>query len=241
MVPLKTLFSLLAAGEFANMAVVKDVRGNIDESEYGKILQHINLAIIEIYKRFKFKEEELILCVDPLVSTYYLRPEHTEAPGNTDTVRYIEHPAGRNGSINLIEIKDVYDSNNAKVVMNNRFCIPYVKQVSADTLRITGLLSAEKLSVVFQSHPDVPVLNDMFNMNTYKLDIPSTIIEPILYYTAARVFRPTGANNSTANADKSSAYMQQYELACQKIDLYGLATQDEDVPTERRFRQEGWV
>jgi hypothetical protein len=48
-----------------------------------------------------------------------------------------------------------------------------------------------------------------------------------------------GANDSTANADKSAGYEQQYELACQKLDMYGLDVQDN---TERdSFERNGWV
>lgn len=240
MVPLKDLFSLLATGEFANVALTKDLRGNIDQTEYGKLINHINLAIIELYKRFKFLEEELVVCASPEVLTYHLRSEYTALPGNTTPTLYIEHPAGANGPIQLIEIKDVLDEDATSLVMNNRSCEPYIKQQSMDTLRITGLTEAQRLSVVFQAYPTLPVLNDSFVLSACMLDIPSTIIEPIIYFTAARVFKPIGANNSTANADKSNVYQQQYELACQKIDLYGLTTEDDGKDTER-FQRQGWV
>lgn len=240
MVPMKDLFSLLATGEFANIALTKDSRGNIDQAEYGKLINHINLAVIELYKRFKFLEEELVICASPEVLTYHLRAAYTALPGNTTTELYIEHPDGENGEINIIEIKDVFDSDNVRLPMNSRSSTPYIKQKAMDTLRITGLTDEQKISVVFSAHPSLPVLNDSFQLNTCVLDIPSTIIEPIIYYVAARVFKPIGANNSTANADKSNVYQQQYELACQKIDMYGLIA-DDDGKDPDRFQQQGWL
>ena len=184
MIPLKDIFSLLATGEFSNLAIGKDHRGNIDEAEYGKIIRHINLAVIEI--------------------------------------------------------KDIYDEQEKKVTLNNRFCVPYIKQLSDDTLKITGLSKRTKFSVVFQAYPQLIILNDSFNLDIYHLNIPTTIVEAILYYVAARVYKPIGANNSTEGADKSSSYDHKYELSCQKIEHYGLDI-DDDNKDINKFHKQGWV
>lgn len=240
MIPLKDIFSLLASGEFSNIGIVKDRHGNIDEAEYGKIIGHINLALIEIYKRFKFLENEIALHAHPTVKTYYLRPEYIGTTGNLTLTRYLERPQDGDGSINIIEIKDIFDETQQKVLLNNRFSIPSIKLKSNDTLRIEGLDKPEKFSIVYQAHPTTIVLNDDFDINQYRLDIPPTIVEALLYYVAARVYKPIGANNSTEAADKSASYQHQYELSCQKLDFYGLATDDNDDDQSKFYRQ-GWV
>jgi len=240
MLPLKDIFSLLASGEFSNMAIAKDAQGNIDEAEYGKIINHINLALIELYKRFKLLEEELVLCADPAVLTYRLRPEYMAAPGSTTLARYIEQPADSDGTINIIEIKDVFDEDNQRIQLNNRYFLPAIKQKSVDTLKITGLIAPQKFSVVYQAYPSLIKLTNSFDLNLYQLAIPPTIVEPLLFYVASRVYKPIGANNSTANADKSASYEQKYELACQKLTLFGLETDDNDQDMDR-FTNQGWV
>jgi len=240
MVPLKDLFSLLASGEFSNIAITKDSRGSIDESEYGKLINHINLAIIELHKRFNFFEEEIVLCADPAVELYYLRPDYMAKPGATSLTRYIEQPAGNTGSLNIIEIKDVYDELGNKIALNNRFSVPHIKQKALDTLRITGLEVPQKLSIVFQSYPDPVQLNDSFSVDSVLLNIPPTVVEAILYYVAARVYKPMGANSSADASDKSASYQHQYELSCQKLALYGLSADDNDRDDER-FVKQGWA
>ena len=239
MVPLKDLFSLLATGEFSNLSLAKNSSGQIDEAEYGKVLPQINLAIIEIYKRFRLLEQELVVCTNPTNKQYAMRSEHTALAGQTTVTRYIEHPEGLEAPVNLIEILNVYDESQNRLRMNNSLYIPYIKKMSHDTLQITGLTEPRKLTVAYKAHPNLPVLSDEFDIETSVLDISSSLQEPILYYVAARRFQPMGANNSTANADKSSAYYQQYELACQKIALYGLDVEEEDRD-EARFYREGW-
>jgi len=239
MIPLKDIFSLLATGEFSNLAIGKDHRGNIDEAEYGKIIRHINLAVIEIYKRFKFLEDEVILHAFPSISKYYLRPSYMVSADRINERTYIER-IGDYNSINIIEIKDIYDEQEKKVTLNNRFCVPYIKQLSDDTLKITGLSKRTKFSVVFQAYPQLIILNDSFNLDIYHLNIPTTIVEAILYYVAARVYKPIGANNSTEGADKSSSYDHKYELSCQKIEHYGLDI-DDDNKDINKFHKQGWV
>lgn len=240
MISLKELFSLLATGEFSNLSLAKDSRGRINESEYGSILPQINLAVIELYKRFKLLEEDLVISVTPTRSTYILGSANTALPGETTEDLYIEHELGANAPINLIEIKDVFDEEGIRLRMNNGLCVPYIRKKSMNTLKITNVEEACKLNIVYQAHPTLPVLDDTFDVDTCVIDVPPTFLEAILYYTAARKFRPMGANNSTATADKSSAYFQQYELACQKIELYGLDVEEEDRD-EGRFAREGWV
>jgi len=60
-----------------------------------------------------------------------------------------------------------------------------------------------------------------------------------LYYIAMRVYKPVGANNSTANAGKADSYQQKYELSCQKLAMFGLHLDDDDK--EDTFTRNGWV
>lgn len=240
MILLKDIFSLLASGEFSNLSLSKDRNGNIDEADYGKVIGHINLALVEIYKRFKLKEEEIVLHVNPIVTTYYLRPEFMTSLENISTTRYIQRPTDSDGSLNIIEIKDIFDADENRIVLNNRFYTPYIRQSSDDTLKITGITEATTLSIILQSYPSPIVLDDDFDINTYKLDISKNILEAILNYVAARVYKPIGANNSTTNADKGSSYDHKYELACQKIEQFGLHIDDDDKDPDK-FSRQGWA
>jgi hypothetical protein len=239
MVVLKDLFNLLAAGEFANIALSRDSTGNIKESEYPAVAGHLNLGILEIYKRFKLLQGEVLLHVNPAVEKYYLREERMTSLNNINTQFYIERPEETDGCLNMIEVTAVFDADGDELIMNNRFKTPSIQQLATDILKITNLTTPQILSVEFQSYPSKITIEDDFNPEEYALFIPDTIVEPLLYYVASRVYKPTGKNDSTANADKSASYEQKYELACQKINLYGLDIQGDD--TCNNFESEGWT
>ena len=239
MILLKDLFSMLATGEFSNISLSRNNTGNINESEYAKIINHLNLGLVEIYKRLRLMENEVALHAVPEVSTYFLREDHIASLDQISEQRYIERPDNYEGLLNIIEITKVFNTTGNELVLNNRFATPAIVQVSSDTLKISKLEVAETFNVVYQSYPTKVVLDDDFDPEYCVLPIPDTIVEALLFYIAYRVYKPTGANNSTANADKSASYQQQYELACQKLELYGLGIQDCDQ--DNTFTSKGWV
>jgi len=239
MILLKDVFTLLATGEFSNIALKKDRVGALDESEYNKVIGHLNLALVELYKRFKFKEGEVTLHTFTDVPIYYIRPDRMVPLNYISETRYIEQPPDNDGNLNIIEIKAIHDELGNEVTMNNRYLTPYVKQQAFDVLKFFGLTSDQIFYITYQAHPSPIILDDDFDLNVYAIDASNIILEAVLYYIAARVYQPMGANNSTANADKSSIYQNQYELACQKIEQFGLDIQTDDEPDT--YEKDGWA
>jgi hypothetical protein len=237
MIVLKDLFTLLATGEFSNISLSRNNTGGINESEYAKVIGHINLGLVEIYKRFKLMENELTLHVTPDLSVYYLQDDRVVVT-TPNTTEYLEFLSGQTG-VNIIEITGVFDVDGNELVINNRHSTPSILQQSIDILKITKLTEAMALNIVYQAYPIKLVLDDDFDPETHILPISDVIVEALLYYIASRIYKPTGANNSTANADKSAGYQQQYELSCQKIDLLGLGIQNCD--SENTFETRGWA
>lgn len=239
MILLKDLFTLLATGEFSNIALSRNNTGGINESEYAKIVGHINLGLVELYKRFRLMNNELVLHVSPTTMTYYLREDRMVPAHQISSSRYIERPDDLEGCLNIVEITGAFDADGNELTINNRFKTPAIVQSSTDTLKISKLTEAQTISITYQAFPSKIVLDADFDPEACVLPIPDTIIEALLYYIASRVYKPTGANNSTANADKSAGYQQQYELSCQKLELFGLGIQDDD--SSNTFEEKGWA
>lgn len=240
MILIKDLFTLLANGEFAGTALKQDQFGNLDESHYAAVIGHINLALTELYKRFTMMEDEVILHVTPTNTRYEIRPERSTIAERITARDYVEVDPEHDGYINLIEITKVYDEDGDSITLNNKFLTPTVRQISNDVLKITGVDSPTTFRIVFQAHPSPIVLDEDFDPNDCWIQAPRSIMEAILYYVAARVYKPIGANSSTANADKSASYQQQYELSCAKIETYGLVIDDNDEDPNT-FANQGWA
>jgi hypothetical protein len=245
---LQELFNTLSTGALAN-TTFSGTDGLLKETYHSKIINQVNLGVIELYKRFKLLENELTLHVTPNTRRYYLRADRVAPVTDITDELYIEEVLDVDGFLNIIEVLSAYDSNGTEIRMNYTSSVslydpdyapevPTIKQIAPDILQITDIVSPQIVSIVYQSYPNKIVADDT-DPEDYELNIPDTIVDPLLLFIAAKVFKPMGANDSTANADKSSSYEQQYELACQKLMLYGLAVQD---TTERDiFKSNGWV
>lgn len=239
MVNLRYFFDLLATGELSNIKLSRTATGSLAEEEYYKVAGHINLGVLELYKRFKLSQGELVIHACPEVNEYFLRTDRMAAINNMNQRTYIENFNNNETTINIIEVIDVFDDLGNKLNVNDRYAKPRIIQLGTDILQISQFDSPRQFSVVYQSYPDKIIVDENFEADEYEYDIPPSIIEPLLYYIAARTYKPMGSNDSTVNADKSVNYQQQYELSCQKLELYGLDAQHNDEPPT--FEAEGWA
>jgi hypothetical protein len=243
MIILQDLFNTLATGVYANTAL-KGTDNALKAEHYGKVVNIINLGIIELYKRFKFLENELTLHITPLTTNYYLRPSRVADLEDITESLYIETPpVGSEGFLNIIKLTAIYDSNGNEIKCNNKSSYtsdyPTIIELATDILQITNFTTAQTLNIMYQAYPDKLTAASYADPTTYEFNIPEIVIDPLISYIAAKTFKPMGSNDSTANADKSASYEQQYELACQKLAMYGLSVQDR-IDRET-FDSNGWV
>jgi hypothetical protein len=242
MILLQDLFNVLTTGVYAN-TTFSGTNNVLPEIHYEKVCNLINLGVLEIHKRFKFLENELVLRLDPTVANYFLRTDRV-APVTTDATTYIEKQTGVDGFMNIVKVLGVYDTDGAELYLgiprrsSEVSLVPHIVPIATDILQITNISAAQNINVVYQSYPNKIVAADV-DPEAYYLNIPDIIIDPLVSYIAAKTFKPMGSNDSTANADKSASYEQQYELACQKLALYGLTVDDTYV--RDTFESNGWV
>lgn len=240
MVYLKDLFSLLATGEFSSIGLSRSRTGSITESEYDRVIGHLNLGIVEIFKRFPFLQETFNLHVDPTVTKYFLQNDRRAILNDITTTAYIEVPVvDATTEIRMVEVSGIFDSTDEELKLNNRYATPSIKQMTPEILHVTGLEEADVWSIIYQSYPAKIVLSSTFDLDTETVDIPEFVVDALLNYVAWKTYKPRGANDSTAGAEKGVAYHQQYELAMTKLEMYGLDPQDADE--EDTFLSNGWA
>lgn len=242
MIVLENLFSMLTTGPYAG-TTFSGTAGVLKEEHYTKVTHLVNLGILEIYKRFKFLENELTLHITPNTRNYYLIPTRVASLASITEAMYIETPTNINGFLNIVKVTAAYDASGTELRLNNPTSadelLPTIIELAPDVLQITNIVSPQAISILYQAYPTKLTVDDCYDYDTYEVNIPDMVIDPLISYIAAKTFKPMGSNDSTANADKSASYEQQFELACQKLAVYGLSVQDH---TEREtFDKHGWV
>lgn len=241
MILLTDLFQMLAEGEFATLSLADKETGTIPHKHWEKVIKYLNRGIVEIHKRVNLFQREITLYALPTVEIYQLRIQRlATSVGRISEKTYFLKPDDFTGQLNIVEIKAVFDGDDNELFLNDRYQAVSFQQLAFDTLMVKGVTTQTPYQVSYQSYPDLIVMGDAFDLDTYVVNIPDTITEALLNYVASKVYRPTGTNDATANADKSNIYQSQYELAMAYLADLGLNLQDNDSPGGK-FENQGWT
>lgn len=237
MITLQELFDTLAQGELANLSLGNSPLRTITEAHYPKMVSHINLGLIELYKRFHLREGEVRVHQYPGVTTYYLRSAHSGELADMCEDTYLEVDDANPFLDDVLKVTQVYNSLGDELPLNNSTNPLSVFTPSFDVLKTPVNDPPDVLSVVYRaSYPKI-VITPTFNPITTKLHIPDYIIEPLLLYVASRAFKATPTPEGEVNPNTSNIH--QYELACRKVEMYSLPPDVND--TRNQFTAKGWV
>ena len=238
MVILGDIFDLLANSEVLNTKLNRSPNGALAEAEYVKVVGNINLGLTELYKRFNLRQEELRLHILPEVSRYFLRQDRIALPDQMDDRTYIEETEDCLEELRVIKVMQVRNENDFILPLNDNRSLLKIINISEDALHIYPVLSPQILTLVYQAFVEKIEICDDFNPAEYELDISDTVMDALLAFTASRLlisFEGESSNGVT----KSMNYLNQYEMACQKIEQFGLQNQINDH--NMRFEKDGWT
>jgi len=221
---LQEVFDQLSAGEFSQLSIGGANAGVIDESNYKKILGHVNLGLTALFTRFNLKEQSLQFTLNPASDTYQLNLDDMLKISKVVTDGDVEVPLNKDGnpyscftpSLNTIQVP--------QVILDQGADLP-------EDLKTT------KLKVVYRAnHPKLKLTLGMLNPSTVNLELPATHLSPLLYFVASRVHNPIGMTNEF---HAGNSYYAKYEAACQRLENEGM--QVDPVPDNTRLSRNGWV
>jgi hypothetical protein len=246
---LQEVFDQLSNGEFVQLSIGGASAGVIDDTNYARVLGHVNLGITALYKRFSLKEGRLTLVIQPGLLNYKLTSAY--AISNTASMqpsRYIQDSASEPFTDDIIKIGRVVTDAGVELGLNDAadaysVFTPSALALSLPAEVVTPLPTTppeyrtNNLVVVYwASHPKILMGTGAFDPNQVNLELPETHLEALLYYVASRVHTPIGMTNEF---NASNNYYAKYEAACQALETKGLQV-DQDSQNSRLVRN-GWV
>ena len=138
----------------------------------------------------------------------------------------------------FIKILGIYDEGQTELRFNDSFAPFPIISTEPDCLVMVPFQPPQLLSILYQANFPIVPFKDNLDPSKVELVIPNSIIQPLVFFIAASIFR--GMNSSVAEGAQNPAitFAAQYELACQKIDLFSLDMSNDD--TGQQFRKNGW-
>lgn len=215
---LQEIFDLLTFGELAQLSIGGGEAGVINDSNMAKVLPHINLGLISLYKRFKLKESDFLL---QLIPGQYVYPLNIE---------------------DLIVVERVYAPTEIEISLNdptdNTGCFTTAPKMFHIMPHILNTARYSELRIVYRAnHPKLMAEDGYVDVDSLIIELPDTHIEPLLYFVASRLLASTGSGQFEGLA--SMQYLQKYEAACKQLtDWNPQFESSREVP---RIIANGWV
>lgn len=216
------IFSQLTYGELSNVSLGGVDLGEINESNYDRVLSHINLGLTALYKRFPLKEDRLVVPLEQGKFTYPL-------VGDIHKVERVYTEAGYEFSLNDEASRYSITTPSASVLR-----VP--PEIVANGADLESWLKTTSLEVVYRANHPIIVQNGSFNAETYEVELPYSHLEPLLLFVASRVNNPIGMTNEF---HAGNSYAAKYEQACQQLEQFNLRVDQGSQPD--RIRRNGWV
>jgi hypothetical protein len=245
---LQEIFDQLSTGEFSQLRVGGQDMGVINETNYPTVLPHINLALIDIFKRFHLKEGQIKLEVQPNLVSYTLNSIYGESSRRSkEPIRYIKD-IGTPFMDDIIKIERVFTDAGVVVPLNdwadNYSChtpsvrtLTIPREIAVPAADTPDWLRTKNLRIVYRaSHPLISIPIGLFDPARVEIDMPYSHLMALLYFIASRIHNPIGMTNEF---HAGNSYYAKYLQACQDLENQGL--QIEKGTSGGRVQRNGWA
>lgn len=237
---LQDVFDYLAHGELQALRLSNSGIA-ISPDVYEKTIQHINLGLTDLYKRFWLGSKHLILQLYSHI--YYYSLEYKYANSNVtsgEVYKYILDSSDDPFLEDVLEIEQVYDQEGTQVPLND---------ITQDTSVFTSSYKTIYTPPVFKANFEGSILIVQYRMahsliaHTRDMDpsevdvnIPPALLEPLLVYVAYRAQASIGGMEAQQEA---MLYQQRYETLCAEAIKSGVGITTNY--TNIKLDNNGWV
>jgi hypothetical protein len=240
MITLQEVFDTLATGEFSNLKLGNSLLGTIAEEDYPKMVSAINLGLLDLHKRFPLRDGEIIVQQHKDVTKYELREERSATADLMDDEYYIALAEDEDWPDDLIKVDSLWEDDGTEIPLNDLRCADIGGFTpSFDILKMTPRSPAIRVHVKYRAKYPKIVITEGFDPTQELLQVPDYILEALLFFVAARVFRGISSKASEGETTSAHMYSTLYRTACQEIDNQGLVSQDTNATDH--FINNGWV
>lgn len=232
---LSDVFDHLTYGELSQVAVGGRDSGGVQLEDYPMVISHINMGVIELYKRFPLKLSQVIIQLYSEIGTYYLDSKYAESnTSSTEPKKYIMDGVQPFDNDVLI-IDSVYDEDGQELPLNEEEMTYSVFTPTYNSIQVPFSDEANAINVVYRAAP-ARISKSITDPTTVDVEIPYQLLDPLLLYIGSRVHSSLNLDNASAEANN---YYQKFEASCNKVLELGLSIVNQH--TNVRLWRDGWV
>lgn len=247
---LSEIFSQLTSGELSQLAIGGAKTGKIAEADYHKVLNNVNLALVDLHSRFTIRKGRLVLALQPGKGSYELDSKFAVSNQRSrETLRYIED-TDEPFKDDVIKVEQVLTDTGHELALNVGGNAHSITTPSSTIIRLpkvmtgAGLfgdvpdqLKTSKLEVLYRAtHPMIVKPVGYFDPTRVEVDLPRVFLQALLLFVASRVHTPVGMGQEHYSG---SIYQQKYEQECTRLLMANVEIDDKQENT--RAERNGWI
>jgi len=183
----------MTVNDVATQLKYGELRAVASKHDLAAIVSYINLALIDLYGKFKISRSEQLIDLIDNTSIYPLNP-------------------------NVMVVETVFNEL-GELAVNDDSNINSVFTPSYDTLQVPNAKTGAQVSVLYIASPETLVVdtNDTIT-NAQIVRIPPQLLEPLLHYVGYRAHMSV---NGDIKAENNTHYIR-YNASCKRIVAEGL-------------------
>lgn len=179
------------------------------------IVSYLNLGVIELYKRFPLKTEEVIIKLgvpNDSLDKYIALTENTyQMPDD------------------YMRIIDAWEESGKPISINDGEDPLSIMTISYDTIQIPTNANNTRVSIIYGVNPSLLTSDDL----SAKVPIPLQLLEPLLLYIGY-----AGNVSENGNIDgENNTHLMRFEASIKRINDLGLITREDTVANNRVFKR----
>jgi hypothetical protein len=248
MMKLQQVFTQLTSGELSQLSIGGGESGEINESNYKKVVPHINLGLTALYRRFFLKEGRVNLSFVPGKLIYPIHSNYAVSNTKSSVTDKFLQDTLSPFKDDILKIEGVLTDSGFEIPLNDVLDPLSIITPSPTILRLpTALVSQANslpesyqtvgLTVVYRAnHPQINIDHPLFDIEKEELELPESHLDALLLYVASRVNTPLGMVNEF-NAGNN--YASKYEMACKQLEANSF--QINPGTSNHRLIRNGWV
>lgn len=246
---LAEIFSQLASAEFSQLGFLDPETRTIREDYWNTMIDHTNLGMVALYKRFLVKESRFNVRLIPERTDYYLKSRFAVSnTASTEPIKFIEDDPMNPFKDDIGKIERVYTASGEEMLLNDLNSLMSLQTPTLHTLRVpidivnqVSVLpekyKTDTLQVNYRALPKKIVRGlGYFTPDRVEVDLPEQYLQALLLFIASRAHNPIGMVNEF---HAGNSYAQKYEMECQRLEMENIRV--DQVGNSNRLYVNGWV
>jgi len=235
---LSEIFDYLNYGELSQIKLGDNRETGIAATAYPAVVTHLNMALIELYKRFPIRQREIQIQTYTSITEYELKTKFSATNG-TEPIKYLLDSATDPFLARVLKVErvttsdvDVTDDLPLNDVSNDKSIL----LLGYNILKVPEPNGSDILTVHYRAAPD-KVVSAGLDPSIVEIPLPDSLMEPLIFYIAARAH--ANITSIDGNPSEGILYMQKFEASVLKAKEIGAI----DLMHESNNRpcNNGWV